>query len=56
MSYDFDLCMGHECPIKDKCKRYKPEVILSHQPYWIYYYKGMYRDGKCECFIEMVEK
>ena len=56
MGYDFDLCMGQECPIKAKCKRYQPEVILSPQPYWVYYYEGMYRDNKCECFIEIVEK
>lgn len=41
---DIDLCDEGACPIRNKCKRFKPNQRA-------FYFHPQYRDGECILFI-----
>ena len=41
---DITMCVGDECPIKEKCYRF----MAKPSEYQYYFMEAPYRDGKCE--------
>lgn len=46
---DITMCQGKECPLKDKCYRYKAKP----DEYQSYFGEPPFKDGKCDHFWEM---
>jgi len=49
---DICMCPGRECPLKDKCYRYRAKAEDVGQ---VYYLTPPYKEGECRAFID-VEK
>lgn len=45
MSYDYDMCDGVNCPVRDYCLRH---TMLENAPRPVWVMQGEYRDGMCE--------
>lgn len=45
MSYDFDMCLGDGCPIRDDCRRYT-SIGVAPEPYYVMMVPP-YKEGVC---------
>ena len=50
---DISMCVGLNCPLKEKCYRYTAKVSKFWQSYFT---EVPYKDGKCEYFWDNKDK
>lgn len=50
---DISMCEGGECPLKEKCYRFKAKPSKYRQSY---FEKPPYKKDKCDYFAEIWEK